>query len=126
VKSGRVVESDLQILAIGQRHNHKLLTEMEPSLLSEKGSDNVRPSLQLAHLGYSNIFAIGDVANTGAINAGHIRIGQADIAVQNLVKLVEAGGNIPDSQLEKYVPSKPQIRITVGPVSRFGESEVGI
>ncbi|KAJ9092012.1 hypothetical protein QFC21_006992 [Naganishia friedmannii] len=111
LRSGREVESDLQILCIGQHHNHELISSQEPSLLSDKGSLHVKPTLQLDHEGYDHIFAIGDVANTTAIKAGHVGYWQAGVAVENIVKLLQGEA---EENLKVYEPTKPMIKVTVG------------
>ncbi|KAI5450449.1 hypothetical protein NCC49_003071 [Naganishia albida] len=111
LKSGREVESDLQILCIGQHHNHELISSQEPSLLSDKGSLEVKPTLQLDHPDYNHIFAIGDVAHTTAIKAGHVGYWQAGVAVENIVRLLEGKD---ESELKVYEPTKPMIKVTVG------------
>ena len=104
-----------QILCIGQHHNHELISSQEPSLLSDKGSLEVKPTLQLNHPDYDHIFAIGDVAHTTAIKAGHVGYWQAGVAVENIVKLLEGQD---ESALKVYEPTKPMIKVTVGKVSR--------
>jgi NADH dehydrogenase FAD-containing subunit len=117
LRSGRVVDSDLQILAIGQRHNHELLSCAEPTLLSSESSLKVLPTLQLDHPDWSHVFAIGDVAQTGAIKAGYMGLAQADVASSNIVELAQGGGRGSERNLKSYEPAKPEIKVTVGLVS---------
>lgn len=70
-------------------------------------------TLQLAHPEYDHIFAIGDVAHTTAIKAGHVGYWQAGVAVENIVKLLEGADR---SKLKVYEPTKPMIKVTVGKV----------
>jgi NADH dehydrogenase FAD-containing subunit len=74
----------------------------------------VKPTLQLNHPDYDHIFAIGDVAHTTAIKAGHVGYWQAGVAVENIVKLLEGKE---ESELKVYEPTKPMIKVTVGKVS---------
>lgn len=110
--SGKIVESDLQILCTGQRYNHELISAKAPSALSKHGSLNVRPTLQIDAQGWEHAFAIGDVANTQAIKAGHTGYYQAGVAAANIVKLVEKS----QEALDEYRPTAPRIKITVGKV----------
>ncbi|KAJ9117655.1 hypothetical protein QFC24_006369 [Naganishia onofrii] len=114
LRSGRVVDSDLQILAIGQRPNHELLSSVEPTLLSSENSLKVLPTLQLDHPDWSHVFAIGDVAQTGAVKVGYMALAQADIASSNIVELVQCGGRGSERNLKSYEPAKPEIKVTVG------------
>jgi NADH dehydrogenase FAD-containing subunit len=73
----------------------------------------VKSTLQLDHEGYDHIFAIGDVANTTAIKAGHVGYWQAGVAVENIVKLLQGEA---EDKLKVYEPTKPMIKVTVGKV----------
>lgn len=75
----------------------------------------MKPTLQLNHPDYDHIFAIGDVAHTTAIKAGHVGYWQAGVAVENIVKLLEGHDA---SELKQYEPTKPMIKVTVGKVGR--------
>lgn len=139
--------SSKQIICTGQRYNHELISSKVPSALSQRGSINVRPTLQVDADGWDNIFAIGDVANTKAIKAGHTGYYQANTAANNIVKLVERdlkrkrkeidGCTMDDEEaqkekkkkddeeeeeeevvLESYVATEPRIKITTGKVSQ--------
>lgn len=83
-------------------------------MLSSKGSLNVKPTMQLDHPDFSHIFAIGDVANTTAIKAGHTGYYQAGVASENIVRMIKEGE---DAKLDTYNPTKPMIKVTVGKVS---------
>lgn len=103
-----------QIICTGQQHNHELISQEEPSLLSDKGSLNVKTTMQLDHPDFNHVFAIGDVANTTAIKAGHTGYYQAGIAAENIVRMVKEGD---EAKLDTYNPTKPMIKVTVGKVS---------
>ncbi|RXK35489.1 hypothetical protein M231_07267 [Tremella mesenterica] len=65
----------------------------------------------------SHIFAIGDCADTGAIQAGHTAYWQADVAVRNILRLIQAEEKIEDIdsvELEKYVPGPRGIKVSLG------------
>ncbi|KAF6747531.1 hypothetical protein DFP72DRAFT_919548 [Ephemerocybe angulata] len=60
---------------------------------------------------YSNIFAVGDVADAfGAIPAGHTAYYQGIVAANNIVKLVTK----PGEKLEEYTPGEPAIKVSLG------------
>lgn len=71
--------------------------------------------MQLDHPEWNHVFAIGDVANTSAIKAGHTGWYQAGVAAANIVKMVKDGD---ETELDEYTPTKPMIKVTVGKVSR--------
>ena len=58
----------------------------------------------------SHIFAIGDCADTGAIQAGHTAYYQAEVAARNILRLVKGDGE----ELESYKPSAPAIKVSLG------------
>ncbi|WWD16049.1 hypothetical protein CI109_100474 [Kwoniella shandongensis] len=60
----------------------------------------------------SHIFAIGDCAETGAIQAGHTAYWQGEVAARNILKLVNHGKEV--EKLEEYVITPPAIKLTVG------------
>lgn len=62
---------------------------------------------------YKNVFAIGDcIDGFGSIKAGHTGWNQAEVAAQNILKLIKN-----DVDLLKYEKSVPMIRLTLGLVS---------
>lgn len=84
-----------------------------------------------------HIFAIGDCAETGAIQAGHTAHWQAEVAARNILRLIERRSAeqskvVPNNEnsavdatrqevirepLESYVPSPPAVKISLGLVS---------
>lgn len=71
---------------------------------------------------YGHIFAIGDCAETKAIQAGHTAYWMGEVAVRNILRLIakEEGGEKKDEPLEDYKPGPPAIKITLGIVSTKG------
>jgi NADH dehydrogenase FAD-containing subunit len=85
-----------------------------------------------------NIFVVGDTADAfGALQAGHTAWAQAEVAVRNIARLVEAEkpvklrrkmdveqtrweeAKVPvEEELEKYTPPPPAIKVSLGLVSR--------
>ena len=62
----------------------------------------------------SHIFAIGDVADSGAIQAGHTAYWQAEVAARNILQQIEREEGRPVDELEIYKPGLPSIKITLG------------
>jgi len=78
---------------------------------------------------WKRVFAIGDcIDGFGAIKAGHVGWNQAEVAARNILASIrhleeqnshslpapDASPDLPESQLEHYVPSMPMIKLTLG------------
>lgn len=61
-----------------------------------------------------HIFAIGDCAETGAIQAGHTAYWQAEVAARNVCRLIERSEGRAKETLESYKPGAPCIKLTLG------------
>ena len=70
---------------------------------------NVLPTLQIADAKYPNIFAVGDVSNTGPVNRRDYK-GHVDVVAQNIMALIQK------TKLEEYQSKPPKIHVTVGTV----------
>lgn len=80
-------------------------------------SDSDRPDLEQQEEDLNHIFAVGDCAETGAIQAGHTAYWQGEVAVRNILKLIDRDEGKELDKLEDYVISPPAIKLTVGFVS---------
>ncbi|PBK73897.1 FAD/NAD(P)-binding domain-containing protein [Armillaria solidipes] len=138
-QSGKEIAADVLLLCTGQIPNTALLKEMDPSTLNPENSlAHVLRTLQLGVIApsesvsstsstpvseeeyedtpYGNIFVIGDAADAfGAIQAGHNAYAQADVAAKNILKLISGSGK---DELERYTPSPPSIKVSVGIAKR--------
>lgn len=66
-------------------------------------------------MGWKKVFAIGDcIDGFGAIKAGHTGWNQAEVAVRNILRLVEVQLGGGREELEEYEISPPMIRLTLG------------
>ena len=110
------IPADLVILATGQIPNNQLLKELDDQtadkLIASIGFLRVRPTLQLLNPSYSNIFALGDIADTGAPKAARPGMMQADVVVENILALID--GKEPTKNLEVGAAA---IHLTLGLVS---------
>ncbi|KAK0201242.1 FAD/NAD-P-binding domain-containing protein [Desarmillaria ectypa] len=70
----------------------------------------VKSTLQIADSNYPNVFAIGDVADTGAHKAARPGVMQAKVAVNNIEMLIKGK----DSDLQTYYPETPGIGLSLG------------
>ncbi|KAJ9100466.1 hypothetical protein QFC21_003504 [Naganishia friedmannii] len=103
--NGTEIPTQLVILATGQIPNNHLLRELDSSstpagqiINPANGYLRVRPTLQLQHPGYGNIFALGDIADTGAPKAARPGMAQQDVVVRNIEALVK--GQEPEGKIE--------------------------
>lgn len=76
---------------------------------TDEGAAEDRPDL-------SHIFAIGDCADTGAIQAGHTAYWMGEVAARNILRLVAKDEGREDEKLEVYKYGKPAIKVTLGMV----------
>lgn len=116
-KNGRSITADFVILTTGQQPNNSLLKNLDRSLQDsvlnpENGMIRVRPTLQFAHPELSHLFAVGDIADTGAHKAARPGMVQADAVTANIRAMVE--GKAPS---ETFTASPAAIHITLGMVS---------
>ncbi|EAW11770.1 NAD(P)/FAD-dependent oxidoreductase [Aspergillus clavatus NRRL 1] len=112
--NGSKVSTEFIILATGQRPNNDLLTSLTPSapgslINPQNGFVRVRPTLQLQDELYGNIFAVGDIADTGAQKAARPGSVQAGVVARNIQALIEGR----DAQ-ETYTPPLAGIHLTLG------------
>ncbi|KAH7183587.1 uncharacterized protein B0J16DRAFT_290217 [Fusarium flagelliforme] len=99
--SGEIRTWDLVIPCTGLRPRSELLAEYSPKSIATNGEILVGPTLQVKHLPSSrkNIFALGDVAQSGGPKQARAGLMQAEIVITNLLQLMKGG-----SAKKKYVP----------------------
>ncbi|KIR53782.1 hypothetical protein I315_03908 [Cryptococcus gattii Ru294] len=145
---GRTFQADIILPCTGQRLHISLMAELNPALISPMtsrirvlptqqqfsesstptdtapwtfssssliGSDEAQLQTQED---YNHIFAIGDCAQTRAIQAGHTAFGQGEVAARNILRLIakeeEGVEKTNDEELEEYEAPKPAIKLTLG------------
>lgn len=111
---GREIVADLVIPATGQTPNNGFVKTLEPStddplLNPSNGFIKVRPTLQFKDPAYSNLFAAGDIADSGAHKAARPGAAQAQVVAKNIVAMVE--GREPT---EKLLVTPPGIHLSLG------------
>lgn len=128
--SGRVLSADLVLPCTGQKPQTLLMAQCSPSSISTTtGRIKVHPTMQVDNsdeMGHRDadmrhVFACGDSAETGSIQAGHTAYYQGQVAAANIAKLVVAQeeGAKAEVELESYVVSDPAIKVTLGLVSIY-------
>lgn len=107
---------------LGALSLHSLPTPPQSASSHEDGTE---PSVALGQTegseedhDLSHFFAVGDCAETGAIQAGHTAYWQAEVAARNILKMIKAGEASEEvGELEEYKVSIPSIKVTLGMVS---------
>ncbi|KAG7441944.1 FAD/NAD(P)-binding domain-containing protein [Guyanagaster necrorhizus] len=109
--NGKEVKTELAIVCIGAVPLSAPLLSLSPSSVDPQTKYiKVRPTLQIADPDYPNVFAVGDVADTGAHKAARPGGTQARIAAYNIEKLVQGR----DSDLQAYYPDTGGIGLSLG------------
>lgn len=117
LQNGTKLSADVIVPAVGQTPNTQFLSGLDASSEDSLINPNnrfirVKPTLQLADPKYPNIFAVGDVADSGAHKAARPGGAQAAVLARNLVAMIE--GKEPT---EHIVVSPPAIHLSLGLVS---------
>nr|XP_018263651.1 uncharacterized protein I303_03522 [Kwoniella dejecticola CBS 10117]OBR85809.1 hypothetical protein I303_03522 [Kwoniella dejecticola CBS 10117] len=118
-KGGSTVEDRLNNLSLSMPPTPPPSEPSSRSSVSE-GSENEPAPIPDQDL--SHVFACGDCAETGAIQAGHTAYYQSEVAARNILRLVrqreakEGAYNLEDDDkvLENYKVSAPAIKVTMG------------
>lgn len=121
-----------QIMSIGQTPQSALISTLSPGAITRTGFIAVQPTLQIADSNVPNVFAVGDIADTGANKAARPGMVQANVVARNIVRLIERqsqnskgerdGGRESRTEsgsgaLETYTFDAPAIHLTLGIVS---------
>ncbi|KAJ6515737.1 FAD/NAD-P-binding domain-containing protein [Mycena sanguinolenta] len=106
---GRLIPADIAISCVGAAPLSAPIESLSPSVIDESKFVRVKPTLQVKDDRYPNVFAIGDVAATGATKNARSGAAQVQVAVANIKKMI-AGG----SATEEYVPTPHAIHMSTG------------
>ncbi|OKL64231.1 hypothetical protein UA08_00706 [Talaromyces atroroseus] len=92
--NGSKLTTELVILATGQTPNNSLIKDLTPSgteslINPENGFIRIRPTMQFLDKKYPNLFAVGDIADTGLHKAARPGSAQAAVVAKNIQALVE-------------------------------------
>ena len=103
---------DLQVIATGQTPQSELIRALSPESIDDAGFVRVRRTLQIKDTNFPNIFAVVDVADTGAHKAARPALRQAPVVVENIAHLAN------NESLDNYeVAEGPSIHLSLGIVS---------
>lgn len=105
------------MLATGQTPNTEFLRGLEPSgpdslLNPRNGFIRVRPTMQFQDPRYPQLYAVGDIADSGAHKAARPGMAQAAVVARNIAAVAE--GREPVETIEI---TPPAIHLTLGLVS---------
>ena len=117
--SGRALTADFVITATGQTPNTQFLATLpatsQDSLINPaNGFIRVRPTLQFADPRYPHLFAVGDIADSGAHKAARPGALQAAVAARNIAALAVAEGEGSTEGGERLVVQPAGIHLTLG------------
>ncbi|KAK7033393.1 FAD/NAD(P)-binding domain-containing protein [Favolaschia claudopus] len=106
---GRCIPADVAVSCIGGTPLSSPLLALSPTSVDPKSKlIRVKPTLQIVDPLFPRIFAIGDVAETGAHNAAGPAHRQAEVAARNIARMI--AGESPTI----YVPAIHKIRLSLG------------
>ncbi|KLU81740.1 hypothetical protein MAPG_00821 [Magnaporthiopsis poae ATCC 64411] len=134
LRSGRKIECDLFISCVGQRPSSNILADLSPTSISASGHVRVLPTLQVADASLPNVFACGDVADTGTTNPNaRAAVKQSIVVADNILAMILGGGSGDEQQQQQQqeLPAKYEphwadglIKLTIGlekSVIHFGD-----
>ncbi|QKX63506.1 uncharacterized protein TRUGW13939_10677 [Talaromyces rugulosus] len=112
--NGTKLKTDFVILATGQRPNNSLVQDLSSSqpgslINPDNGFIRVKPTMQLLDDKYPNVFAVGDIADTGVQKAARPGSAQAAVVAKNIQSLIE--GQVPEN---KFTWGASGIHLTLG------------
>ncbi|KAI1747245.1 FAD/NAD(P)-binding domain-containing protein [Xylaria castorea] len=114
LQNGSTLQADVVIPATGQTPNTPFLSSLsassENSLINPaNGFIRVRPTLQFEDPAFPNLYAVGDVADSGAHKAARPGHAQAQVVAKNILDMVQ--GREPSAKIEV---APPAIHLTLG------------
>jgi len=124
--TGRALTAEMVLPCTGQKPHVALMAAFRPEVISTTtGRIRIHPTLQVDNSSsneheaedVSHIFACGDCAESGAIQAGHTAYWQGQQAAQNIVKMIANKEVLLAGPLGEYKPTHPAIKVTLGRVS---------
>lgn len=120
MQDGGKVQADLVLLCTGQTPRSSLLASFAPTAITEDGFINVKPTMQIhpstpSSPLESRIFAVGDIANSGAAKTVRAATGQIDVITSNILSLIQAQAE-PDAKVEfkEFTPGPSGIHLSLG------------
>ncbi|KAF9424679.1 Apoptosis-inducing factor 2 [Podila epigama] len=144
--TNRTIKSDMQFFSIGIQVDPSLIHTLKSAKTKDGSTDSfsisslidaktkaihVRPTLQLDHDDFPNIFAIGDISNADPVPTGMAAISEGETAARNIVTLLRKElqpidsakkstfgvccSSKNDGSLEEYSPTKTTMVLAMNP-----------
>ena len=113
---GASIEADLTFFTTGTKLNSRIVASsttapfVAAAVVTDKGELQVNKHFQVA--GYSNVYAIGDIANAESQKVAFRAGKQAEYLSKHLPTLVKQGGST--TGVPEYVPEGPAMFLSVG------------
>ncbi|KAJ7646553.1 FAD/NAD-P-binding domain-containing protein [Roridomyces roridus] len=106
---GTHLPADVAVCCMGSIPLSSPLLTLSPTSIDSQGYIRVTPTLQLADPAFPRVFALGDVAATGANKAAAPGYVQASILTENIVNMIEGR-----SERLEFTPSTNGIHLAIG------------
>ncbi|KAJ5808992.1 hypothetical protein N7474_010261, partial [Penicillium riverlandense] len=114
--NGTTESTDFVILATGQTPNNQMVADLTPSTSTtnsvvnpDNGFIRIRPTMQFMDENYPNMFAVGDIADTGAQKAARPGSAQAAVVAKNIQAMIEG-----KAASDTFVKGPGAIHLTLG------------
>ncbi|EJT69177.1 hypothetical protein GGTG_13286 [Gaeumannomyces tritici R3-111a-1] len=124
LRSGTKIECDLYVSCVGQRPSSHIIAELSPAAILESGHIRVKPTLQIGDESLPNIYACGDVADTGMKNPnGRAAMMQGMVVGYNIGLAIS--GEEPSVMYDAHW-ADAMIKLTLGldkSIMHFGDEE---
>ncbi|TKY88316.1 hypothetical protein EX895_002668 [Sporisorium graminicola] len=115
LQNGTKVPADLVLMCTGQTPHSALLASFAPHALSPDGFINVLPTMQIDFASSApsplaqRMFALGDIANSGASKTVRAAMGQIDTITSNILALIQG-----DTPKAHFTPGPSGIHLSLG------------
>ncbi|KAK2030412.1 FAD/NAD(P)-binding domain-containing protein [Colletotrichum zoysiae] len=124
LRSGRKIECDFLVNAIGQQPSSQLISEFVPEAIAKSGRIKVKPTMQIDVDSLPHIYVCGDVSESGVTNPnGRAAMKQATYAADNLILGLQ--GKEPTNIYQQHWADS-FIKLTLGlhkSISAFGTAD---
>ncbi|EST08196.1 Pyridine nucleotide-disulfide oxidoreductase, NAD-binding domain protein [Kalmanozyma brasiliensis GHG001] len=113
LQDGSKLEADLVLMCTGQTPRSELLASYAPTAITKNGFISVQPTLQIQSphptVLHKRIFALGDIADSGAAKTVRSAIGQIQTVKNNILALIQGA-----QKLEHFNPGPSGIHLQLG------------
>lgn len=114
LQDGSKVQADLVLMCTGQTPRSSLLASFAPDAITKDGFIDVSPTMQIQPASTPlarKMFALGDIANSGASKTVRAAMGQIEVITNNILALIE---NSDAASLKHFQPGPSGIHLSLG------------